>query len=478
MKIPVLPISYEDALPLLQSLSGPVVPDAWKGGLPITYHAGPSTQKVRLHLEFNWDIKPLYNVIAKMKGSVYPDEWVIRGNHHDGWNLGAADPISGMVAEMDEARAIGELARQGMRPKRTVVFAAWDGEEPALLGSTEWVEDHANELQQKTVAYLNSDGNSRGFIGIGGSHALEGFFNEIAADVIDPQTGVSVRDRRYARMLASADKNARARMLGNKYMKIEALGAGSDYSPFFQHLGIPSANIGFGGEGSGGEYHSIYDSYDHFVRFKDPGFQYGVALAKTAGRSMLRLANADVLPFDYQILTNTISGYLTDVKGLLDQLRSDVEMDNKLIDEKVFQLAADPKSPRGLPIKHPSVPYLEFGNLDNALHALMSSSQQLKSLFPQADQLNADQLGRLNKILFTAEQSLLNDKGLPRRPWYKHQIYAPGFYTGYGVKTLPGVREGIEEKNWNEAQERIVVLTNTLKEFNAVVQQAIAILSK
>ncbi|MEY2811073.1 MAG: hypothetical protein RI991_68 [Bacteroidota bacterium] len=478
MKIPVLPISYEDALPLLQSLSGPVVPDAWKGGLPITYHAGPSTQKVRLHLEFNWDIKPLYNVIAKMKGSVYPDEWVIRGNHHDGWNLGAADPISGMVAEMDEARAIGELARQGMRPKRTVVFAAWDGEEPALLGSTEWVEDHANELQQKTVAYLNSDGNSRGFIGIGGSHALEGFFNEIAADVIDPQTGVSVRDRRYARMLASADKNARARMLGNKYMKIEALGAGSDYSPFFQHLGIPSANIGFGGEGSGGEYHSIYDSYDHFVRFKDPGFQYGVALAKTAGRSMLRLANADVLPFDYQILTNTISGYLTDVKGLLDQLRSDVEMDNKLIDEKVFQLAADPKSPRGLPIKHPSVPYLEFGNLDNALHALMSSSQQLKSLFPQADQLNAEQLGRLNKILFTAEQSLLNDKGLPRRPWYKHQIYAPGFYTGYGVKTLPGVREGIEEKNWNEAQERIVVLTNTLKEFNAVVQQAIAILSK
>jgi N-acetylated-alpha-linked acidic dipeptidase len=478
MKIPVLPISYEDALPLLQSLAGPVVPDAWKGGLPITYHAGPSTQKVRLQLQFNWDIKPLYNVIAKIKGSVYPDEWVIRGNHHDGWNLGAADPISGMVAEMDEARAIGELVKQGMRPKRTVVFAAWDGEEPALLGSTEWVEDHAEELQQKTVAYLNSDGNSRGFIGIGGSHALEGFFNEIAADVIDPQTGVSVRDRRYARMLAGADKNTRNRMIGNKYMKIEALGAGSDYSPFFQHLGIPSANIGFGGEGSGGEYHSIYDSYDHFVRFKDPGFQYGVTLAKAAGRSMLRLANADVLPFDYHILSTTIAGYLADVKTVLEQMRSDVDMQNRLIDEKVFELSADPKQTRILPIKQSSIPYLEFGNLENALHNVSATTQQLKSMLPNAEGLNAEELSRLNKLLFTAEQRLLSEKGLPRRPWYKHQIYAPGFYTGYGVKTLPGVREGIEEKNWNEAQERIVVLTNTLNAFQVTVQKAIDILSK
>ena len=478
MKIPVLPISYEDALPLLQSLAGPVVPDAWKGGLPITYHAGPSKEKVRLQLQFNWDIKPLYNVIAKMKGSVYPDEWVIRGNHHDGWNMGAADPISGMVAEMDEARAIGELAKQGYKPKRTVVFAAWDGEEPALLGSTEWVEDHAQELKQKTVAYLNSDGNSRGFIGIGGSHALEGFFNEIAADVIDPQTGVSVRDRRYARMMATADRNARAKMMGNKYMKIEALGAGSDYSPFFQHLGIPSANIGFGGEGSGGEYHSIYDSYDHFVKFKDPGFQYGVALAKAAGRSMLRLANADVLPFDYNILTTTISGYLNDVKSLIETMRSEVEMENKLIEENVFKLAADPKLTRALPNKQVAVPFLEFGSIENALHQLSQSTQHLKQLLSKADQLNADDLGRLNKILFTAEQSLLNENGLPRRPWYKHQVYAPGFYTGYGVKTLPGVREGIEEKNWKEAQERIGVLSAALISFNGVIQQAIAILDK
>jgi len=475
MKIPVLPISYEDALPLLQSLKGPVVPDGWKGGLPITYHAGPSTSKVRLHLEFNWDIKPLYNVIAKMKGSQFPDQWVIRGNHHDGWNMGAADPISGMVAEMEEARVIGALAKKGFLPKRTLVFCAWDGEEPALLGSTEWVEDHAAELQKKTVAYLNSDGNSRGFIGIGGSHALENFFNEVAADVQDPQTGVSVLERKYAKTLASADRSAKAKILGNRYMKISALGAGSDYSPFFQHLGIPSANIGFGGEGSGGEYHSIYDSYDHFTRFKDPGYQYGTALAKTAGRAMLRLANADVLPFDYNTLTGTITEYLTDLKAMLEQLRSDAEMENKLINDKVYQLAADPQLKFALPKLKSSVPYLEFSPVENAMTTLKKDTELLKKQLMGADKLDAIQLDKLNAILYQAEQKLLYEKGLPRRPWYKHQIYAPGFYTGYGVKTLPGVREGIEEGNWSEAQERIRILATTLANFHSTIKAASAI---
>ncbi len=475
MKIPVLPISYEDALPLLQSLKGPVVPDSWKGGLPITYHAGPSTSKVRLNLAFNWDIKPLYNVIAKMKGSQFPDQWVIRGNHHDGWNMGAADPISGMVAEMEEARVIGALARKGFLPKRTLVFCAWDGEEPALLGSTEWVEDHAAELQKKTVAYLNSDGNSRGFIGIGGSHALENFFNEVAADVQDPQTGVSVLERRYAKTLASADRVAKSKILGNRYMKISALGAGSDYSPFFQHLGIPSANIGFGGEGSGGEYHSIYDSYDHFTRFKDPGYQYGTALAKTAGRAMLRLANADVLPFDYNTLTGTIAEYLTDLKAMLEQLRSDAEMENKLINDKVYQLAADPQLRFALPKLKSAVPYLEFSPVENAMATLKKDTELLKKQLMGADKLDAMQLDKLNAILYQAEQKLLHENGLPRRPWYRHQIYAPGFYTGYGVKTLPGVREGIEEGNWPEAQERIRILATTLANFHSTIKAASAI---
>ncbi len=476
MKIPVLPISYEDALPLLKALKGPVVPDSWKGGLPITYHVGPSIEKVRLQLQFNWDIVPLYNVIAKMKGTEFPDQWVIRGNHHDGWNNGAADPISGMVAEMDEARAIGVLASQGIKPRRTIVFCAWDGEEPALLGSTEWVEDHAAELQQKTVAYLNSDGNSRGYLGIGGSHALEGFFNEVAGAVTDPQTGVSILERRYARGMATAERNARAKMMGNRYMKIGALGAGSDYSPFFQHLGIPSANIGFGGEGDGGEYHSIYDSYDHFTRFKDPGFRYGVALAQTAGRSMLRLANADVLPFDYNILTGTVQEYFNDVKGMLDQMRLDAEMENKLIRDGVYKLAADPRKKMAMPVEQASVPFLEFSQLENALSKVSKTTILLKSRIRDAEKLSADELTKFNTILFQAEQKLLSEKGLPRRPWYRHQIYAPGFYTGYGVKTLPGVREGIEEHNWKESQERISVLAEVLMAFDATILQALSLL--
>jgi N-acetylated-alpha-linked acidic dipeptidase len=476
MKIPVLPISYEDALPLLKALRGPVVPESWKGGLPITYHVGPSIEKVRLQLQFNWDIVPLYNVIAKMKGTEFPDQWVIRGNHHDGWNNGAADPISGMVAEMDEARAIGVLATQGIRPRRTIVFCAWDGEEPALLGSTEWVEDHAAELQQKTVAYLNSDGNSRGYLGIGGSHALEGFFNEVAGSVTDPQTGVSVLERRYARGMVTAERNARGRMIGNRYMKIGALGAGSDYSPFFQHLGIPSANIGYGGEGEGGEYHSIYDSYDHFTRFKDPGFKYGVALAQTAGRSMLRLANADVLPFDYNILTGTVQEYFTDLKGMLEQMRQDAEMENKLIRDGVYKLAADPRKKMAMPVEQASVPFLEFSQLENALSKVSKSTMLLKSRIKDAEKLSAEELKNFNTILFQAEQKLLSEKGLPRRPWYRHQIYAPGFYTGYGVKTLPGIREGIEEHNWKESQERIIVLAEVLLAFEATITQALSML--
>jgi N-acetylated-alpha-linked acidic dipeptidase len=343
MKIPVLPISYEDAQPLLQSLGGAVVPSSWRGGLPITYHVGPSKEKVHLKLEFNWDIKPLYNVIAKIQGTDFPDEWIVRGNHHDGWVNGAADPTAGMVAELDEARAVGALVKKGFKPKRTLVYCAWDGEEPALLGSTEWVEDHANELKEKAVVYINSDGNSRGFVGASGSHTLENFFNEITNEVIDPQTGVTIKDRRYARTMVDGDRASRAKNLGNKYIKLGALGAGSDYSPFFQHLGIASVNIGFGGEGSGGEYHSIYDTYESFVRFKDPGFSYGVALSKTAGRMTLRLANAEILPFEFSTFYKTVADYASEVKTMADNMRSETDLEAKMLKEKLFQTAGDPE---------------------------------------------------------------------------------------------------------------------------------------
>ncbi|MFL5809843.1 MAG: transferrin receptor-like dimerization domain-containing protein [Flavisolibacter sp.] len=478
MKIPVLPISYEDALPLLQSLGGPVAPPAWRGALPITYHIGPGREKVHLKLEFNWDTKPVNNVIAKLPGSEFPDQWIIRGNHHDGWVNGASDPLSGMVAEMEEARSVAELVKKGFKLKRTLVYCAWDGEEPALLGSTEWVEDHQQELKDKAVAYINSDGNGRGFIGASGSHTLEPFFNEIMDAVIDPQTGVTIKERRYAKAIVDADKAGRTKLLGNKNYKLGALGAGSDYSPFIQHLGIASMNLGFGGEDPGGEYHSVYDSYDLFTKFKDPGFQYGVALAKTAGRVIMRLANADALPFDFNSFYKTVADYSTEVKTLLENQRAETEAENKMISENLFNLAKDPKKTYNQPAAKDPVPFLNFSELDNSLMQLKTLAEEYQNLYSNGAQLPIEKQNQLNSILFKAERSLIAQNGLPRRPWYKHQIYAPGFYTGYGVKTLPGIREAIEQRNWKEAQDGITVVTQSMQAYNKQVQQAIGLLNK
>lgn len=478
MKIPVLPISYEDALPLLQSLGGQVAPASWRGALPITYHVGPGKEKVHLKLQFNWDIKQLYDVIAKLPGSELPDEWIIRGNHHDGWVNGAADPISGMVAELEEARAIGELVKKGLKLKRTLVYCAWDGEEPALLGSTEWAEDHQEELRKKAVFYLNTDGNSRGFIGASGSHTLEPFFNEIANDVIDPQTGVSIKERKYASAIVTADKTARAKLIGNKNIKLGALGAGSDWSGFLQFLGIASMNLGFGGEGQGGEYHSIYDSYDHFVKFKDPGFRYGVTLSKTAGRAMMRMANADVLPFDVNSFYKTVADYVTELKTLVDNTRTETEQENKMIQDKLYDLAKDPTKTYDAPKIKEAVPFLNFSDLENSMMQLKNRSEELLKQYGNAMQLPADKQKELNEILFKIERSLINDKGLPRRSWYKHQVYAPGYYTGYGVKTLPGIREAIEQRNWKEAQENIEIVSKTMETYTQQVQQAMNVIIK
>jgi N-acetylated-alpha-linked acidic dipeptidase len=478
MKIPVLPISYEDALPLLQSLGGVPVPAAWRGALPITYHVGPSVSKVHLKLEFNWDQKQLYDVIAKMPGGELPDEWVIRGNHHDGWVNGAADPLSGMVAELNEAKAIGELVKKGFRPKRTLVYCAWDGEEPALLGSTEWAEDHQQELKQKAVAYINSDGNGRGFVGASGSHTLETFFNEITDNVIDPETGTTIKERRYARTVVQAEPSARAKLLGNKYIKLGALGAGSDYSPFLQHLGIASMNLGFGGEDPGGEYHSIFDSYDMFRRFKDSGFVYGVVLSKTAGRVMMRLANADVLPFDFNTLYKTINDYVTEVKTLLDNTRAETDAQNKMINEKLFDLAKDPKKVSIGPKPKETVPYLNFSSLENSLVGLKEKAEEFQKIYNSGLQMPVAKQNELNDLLYKAERSLIDPNGLPRRPWYKHEIYAPGYYTGYGVKTLPGIREAIEQRNWKEAQENTEIVAKAITTYNQQVEKAIDVVKK
>ncbi len=463
-KIPVLPISYEDALPLLSALKGPVAPNSWKGGLPITYHVGPGPAKVRIKLEFDWKITPAHNVIAMLEGSTYPDQWIMRGNHHDAWVHGANDPVSGMVAVMEEARVIGEMAKQGKRPKRTVVYAAWDAEEPGLIGSTEWVEDHEKELQAKLVAYINTDSNGRGFFGAGGSHTLQTMVSEVADAVTDPQTGVSIKERRIARQLAGG---------GNANFELSALGSGSDYTPFIQHAGIASLNIGFGGENAGGEYHTIYDTYPHYTRFKDPGFAYGVALANTAGRIVLRMANADVLPFEFKQWHATVSEYLKEIMEETESRRKEVKSHNELVARKAYALAADPRENIAPPNKKEEIPYLDFSPLQNSLARLGERIEELESLSPES--LSVEKQKALNEALQGTEQILTDMTGLPRRPWFRHRLYAPGFYTGYGVKTLPGVREAIEQENWKEAQEQIGILARTLERMDQQVIKLIGL---
>jgi N-acetylated-alpha-linked acidic dipeptidase len=457
LKIPVLPISYHDAKPLLEALSGPNVPHNWQGGLPFAYHIGPGKTTVHLKVAFNWNIVPCYDVVAKIKGNKYPDEWVIRGNHQDAWVNGASDPISGLSSLMEEAKSVGVMLQSGWKPARTLVYCAWDGEEPGLLGSTEWLETHQKELQQKAVVYINSDNNERGYLYTEGSHALEPLMDEIAKTVIDPQTKVNLFDRRKAHQLVSAaSTDTRKKILDEKEMKLGAMGSGSDYSSFIQHAGIPSLDLGFGGEGSGGEYHSIYDDYYDFTTFKDPGFKYEVALAQTAGRAVLRMANADVLPFDFTHLYNTINGYADELIKLLNDSRESTTIENKMIQSGDYNVGEDPTKKLMAPLTKSAVPYLDFSPLQNALVELKKSADSLKVVF-QDKIKNNSVTAEFNQSLYQAEQQLLNENGLPRRAWYKHTIYAPGFYTGYGVKTMPGIREAIEQREWKEAQEQIVV---------------------
>jgi len=461
LKIPVLPISYHDAQPLLAALDGRVAPGSWQGSLPITYHIGAGKATVHLKMEFNWDMVPAYDVIAKIKGSKWPDEWVMRGNHHDGWVNGAGDPISGQSAMLDEAKALGDLLKSGWKPKRTIIYCSWDGEEPGLLGSTEFAEGHDKELQEKTVVYINSDGNGRGFLGTGGSQALEPFMDEITQNVTDPQTNVSVFDRRKAHQLVEASSvKDKKEILDRKGGKLEALGSGSDFSSFLQHLGIPTLDIGFGGEDGGGEYHSIYDSFDDYRRFKDSSFKYGVALAQTAGHAVLRMADAELLPFDFRHLQTTIDKYVTEVNELTDKMRENTDMENQLIKANDFALAADPTKHEQMPAAKDTVPKLDFTALKAAVDTLKKVSDKLAVNWATASRTNGNN-DKMNKMLYRAEQQLLSE-GLPRRPWYRHTIYAPGFYTGYGVKTLPGIREAIEQRNWKEAQEQVAVVAKSI----------------
>jgi N-acetylated-alpha-linked acidic dipeptidase len=480
-KIPVLPISYADAQPLLAAIGGPMAPQDWRGALPVPYHLGPGPATVHLQVEFNWGLAPAYDVIARLPGAELPDQWIVRGNHHDGWVNGATDPVSGMVSMLDEARAVGELAKAGFRPRRTIVFAAWDAEEPGLLGSVEWAEEHGEELQRHAVAYVNSDSNSRGFLGMGGSATLQTLVNEIARDVPDPQKGVSVGERLRAGIVMDGSPEERKAAQAGKPLPLAPLGSGSDFTPFLQHLGIASLNLGFGGEEHYGQYHSIYDSFDHFVRFVDPEFAYGVAMAKVGGRTVLRLAQAEVLPFDFAPLAEQIGKYVDEVAKLADDMREETAERNRRIESRTFELYDDPTQTWVVPAKRDPVPHINLAPLRNAAATLQASvgawqkARDARAASGRA--LSPAERQALDQLLLASERALTRREGLPGRPWYRHQIYAPGMYTGYGVKTLPAVREAIELRRWREAEVQAVVVAGTLEGFAREVDRAAAMLN-
>jgi N-acetylated-alpha-linked acidic dipeptidase len=460
LKIPALPISYADATAIMSRLQGPVVTGNERGGLGMAYHwGGTDAVKVHLAVQSDWSLKPLYDVIATLKGRTYPDQWIVRGNHRDGWVMGASDPLTGQVALMSEAKALGQLYRQGWRPERTIVYASWDGEEPGLLGSTEWAETHADELQRKAVLYINTDNNGRGYLFAQGSGELQHLVTSVATDVADPQTGASVADRARAQTLASHyldPDSVRSDLVDDAKagkLPLGPLGSGSDYSSFAQHLGLAALNIGFGGEDfSGGSYHSIYDSYYHVMHFDDPGLAYGTALSKVVGRLVFRTADAPRVPAHYSDFASDVAHYLADVQKLANDQR---EKDRALADlrrEGDFKLASAPYDPTIAPADKGITPVFDMLALQDASDHLTRAAAAADAVLAREDKLAPATQARINAALANIDQLLLDPEGLPSRGWYKNLITAPGTLTGYGAKTLPGVREAIEQRRWDEAR--------------------------
>ena len=478
--IPVMPISYGDAEPLLKALGGPVAPPDWRGALPITYHVGPGPAKVHLKLQFNWDLKPIHDVIAKFVGSTYPDQWVIRGNHYDGWVNGAEDPIAGQVALLEEARSLGQLYQQGWRPKRTIIYCSWDGEEPGLLGSTEWVEEHGDELATHAVAYVNSDTNGRGYLEAEGSHSLESLVNSVADDIQDPEKNISVGKRlRLDRLVHAQNAEERERLESEKNFILGDLGSGSDYSSFIDHAGIASLNYGFGGEVGAGAYHSIYDDFYWYSHFDDPTEQYGRTLAQTVGTTVMRLADSDVPPLDFTGLSDAVGRFVSELERLDKTEIGQILWQNKEIQDGIFTATTDPTKTFVPPAVEEVPQPLDFSSLDDAVASLKKSAEHYQSAFDKAQQgatASSASFQAVDQDLIQTERDLLSQEGLPGRPWYKHQLYAPGIYTGYGVKTIPGVREAIEQKNWPQATQEIAIVAGVLqKEADSIAAAASAL---
>ncbi|MBI3478603.1 MAG: M28 family peptidase [Acidobacteria bacterium] len=482
-KVPVLPISYSEALPFLSALKGPVAPENWRGALPITYHVGPGPARVHLKVASNWDLKPIYDVIGTLHGA-NDAQWVIRGNHHDAWVNGADDPISGQSVMLEEVRMLGELHRQGWTPSRTIIYCAWDGEEPGLLGSVEWVETHLAELQQHAVAYLNSDSNQRGFLDTGGTQDLQSFISGVARDIQDPETHMTVFQRSHLAAIADA-KNAeeRADLRKRKDLVVDALGDGSDFTAFQDLAGISTLSIEFGGESDGTQYHSIYDDFYWYTHFVDTDFVYGRALAQTAGTAMMRLADTALIPFDYAPQAEAIAKYETELEKLLKDKQDEFAETNLQLQEGVFTATSDPRRPTLPPPAETVPPFMNFAPMKNAIDLLKKSADRYSKALSSWQQKgspdrSSQSLAAVNADLLKVGRLFLNEKGLPERPWFKNQIYAPGAYTGYGAKPIAAVREYMDEKKWKEAEAEVPQVSQIIEQVATGIDKAAASLEK
>ena len=440
LKIPVLPISWADAFPLLQQLTGPVVPEAWRGALPLTYHTGPGMATVHLQVDFDWATRPLYNVIATIPGSSARNQTIIYGNHHDAWVNGASDPVSGASVVLETARALSVLRKQGWQPQRTIMFALWDGEEYGLLGSTEWVEKHIDELERGGAVYINSDSTGRGPLVSGGSATLEPFLTEVLRDVADPATSKSLLEVAKDRRLPGAPEQRETEF------RLEPLGSGSDYVAFLDHAGIASLNLGFAS--GDGVYHSIYDSPAWYQQFSDSDRAYGRALTQVMTTSILRLADAPVLPFDYETLAGSVSRWVEEIRKQLPRGRPRVDL--RPVSAQLTRLST----------------------------AAKAYEEELAAWAKRNASSPTDKLEKVDESIRKTERALLNADGLPRRSWYRSQLYAPGLLTGYSSKTLPGVREAVESQQWDEANQQAGRLTEALRAAAGQVEETTRLLKQ
>jgi N-acetylated-alpha-linked acidic dipeptidase len=433
-KIPSTPLSYGDAWPILEHLRGPESPRDWQGALPFTYHVGPGPVKAKIHIKQDYQYRTIWDVIGRVRGSAFPDEWVVSGNHRDAWVYGAVDPNSGTAAMLVAVQGIGELLKSGWKPKRTLVFGSWDAEEEGLIGSTEWGEQHAEELKQ-AAAYFNMDvGVSGSKFGASSVPSLKQFLREVAKAVPSPQGGTVYNNWHKTNQPGNEPFNPQETSSSTyrppaaqvrSDVSVGDLGSGSDYTVFLQHLGVPSTDVG--STGAYGVYHSVFDNFNWFKKFGDPTFVYEQQMARVYGLEAIRMASADVLPFDYEEYGKEIMSYIDGAKKRA---------------ESKFGKGAPDFSPAAEAAKH----FSEAG--EKAL------SRQRKA---------PEDVTKLNQALRDTERALLLPDGLPNRPWFRHAIYAPGQYTGYAAVVIPGVNESIDAGNVERTRQQLDALTAALQ---------------